>query len=119
MKDEVPCAVLCRSKPSSEWDLAYYTKLISHAWRLQVWIDAEEHKKNPRHQTITVLRDNYDMGRIRVLKVPRGFDPDSVPRSEPEERKLPPLPPLPAPVAAEPVVEEIDEFALPPELAAG
>jgi hypothetical protein len=100
LKDKTPCAVLHRPKPSAEWELCYYTERISHAWRLQLWIAEEESKSNPRQQTVTILREDYDADRFKVLRIPKDFDPAKVPQAEPvvfsRSVEIPTLPPTPS-----------------------
>jgi hypothetical protein len=118
MKDLTPCVVLCRDKPGREWELAYYTERLSHAWRLQVWIDEQERVTNRRHQTITALREDYDRGTIKVLRVPNDFDPAKVPPAASfTPKKVPPVaPPAAPPPPDTPPVKELDEFVMPLDL---
>jgi len=118
VKDLTPCAVLHRKKPSAEWELCYYTKRISHAWRLQLWIAEEEVRTNPRQQTVTLLREDYDADRFKVLRVPGDFDIAKVPRDSPVELPRPDpvfvTPPPPDDMVAKPVPMDMPD---PPELA--
>jgi hypothetical protein len=122
LKDNTPCAVLHRARPSVEWELCYYTERISHAWRLQVWISDEESKTNPRQQTVTLLREDYDADRFKVLRVPKDFDPSKVPQAKPtpvpKSYVSPPPPPVPVARSAELVDNPVPiDAADPPELA--
>lgn len=109
LKDNTPCAVLHRAKPSGEWELCYYTERISHAWRLQVWISEEEAKSNPRQQTVTLLREDYDADRFKVLRVPKDFEPDKVPQAKPAStpKSYAPPPPPPLPVLPTALVSDL------------
>ncbi len=95
--DEISCAVLLRQSPSREWEFIHYTTKKSVAWRSANMLRQDEADNGlPKAQAIVVLREDYDLGRLKPLKPPKGFDlslpvqesvsaaPKPVPAPEPE-----------------------------------
>ena len=73
-EDNERCVILAREKPGAPWELLYITLRKSVGWRSARAIQADEVKHNKRHQTILVLEETYDKGKIRELKPPKGFN---------------------------------------------
>lgn len=64
-----------RKKPSHEWEFITYTTKKSVAWRSAEALRQDELRLgHAKAQAIVVLREDYDAGRMKPLKPPKGFD---------------------------------------------
>jgi hypothetical protein len=71
---ERPCAVLLKSSPRAKtWEFISYTLREEVAWRSASILLESERSCSPRAKVIVVLREDYDVGRIRPLRAPKGF----------------------------------------------
>lgn len=102
-EDEVECAVLLRPKPSQSWEFIHYTKRKSVAWRSAELLRQDEISNgHAKAAAIVVLREDYDNGKLKPLKPPKGFDL-SIPVGE-----LPVSPVVAEPVSVRAKVEAVE-----------
>lgn len=133
--DDHACVVLQRRSPSSDWEFVTRTLRKSVAFRSAHFSQVQEREAlgNKKCCAIVVLATDYELGKIKALKPPKGFDELMEVEAE-EVAKAPPLrdPPAPPPApmvkpppavataelpaeAEEEVEEDDDEADLPGE----
>jgi hypothetical protein len=69
------CAVLLKASPRAKtWEFISYTVREEVAWRsASILLASERANGSPNARVAVVLREDYDVGKIRLLKPPKGF----------------------------------------------
>jgi hypothetical protein len=72
---ERACAVLLKASPKAKvWEFISYTLREEVAWRsAAILLESERAGGSPNARVAVVLREDYDEGRIKPLKAPKGF----------------------------------------------
>lgn len=76
MEDNTSCVVLGKSGKSRAWELHCITKSKSNAWRMAHAIEQEQRSLGERYTGIVALLEDYDKGKIKAIKPPKGFNFD-------------------------------------------
>jgi hypothetical protein len=79
MTGDRPCAILLQLRPKGEWEFISYTLREEVAWRsAELYLLDEKAAGHLRARVAVVLREDYDAGRIKPLRPPKGFAVKSV-----------------------------------------